>query len=69
MQHSNGHLIKKKKQLFMNLCLIIQTIADFLSSFEVVHYLRPKISEVRTGREILIRRKNKAKTENLEEMG
>lgn len=53
----------------MNLCLIVQTIADFLSSFEVVHYLRPKTSEVRTGREILIWRKNKAKTENLEEMG
>lgn len=53
----------------MNFCLIVQTIADFLSSFEVVHYLRPKISEVRTGKEILIRRKNKAKSKNLEEMG
>lgn len=53
----------------MNFCLIVQTIANFLSSFEVVHYLRPKISEVGTGKEILIRRKNKTKSKNLEEMG
>lgn len=66
MQHSNGHLIKKEKTITTHESLFI---ADFLSSFEVVHYLRPKTSEVRTGREILIRRKNKAKTENLEEMG